>query len=178
MPLPPAPPLQATNQAHIRPCSGNLNERLGPACMPSCGGTSGLHAPSVGSASGTHPALPFGPHRGGSGSCLPSCGSISDLGPALLCIQGVNALGLAALALSASLAGSMLAVPLARAGAAPTTASTPPCSCTSASAHLIGLTLAFSATPVSPRGPILSTAACRSYAQVIPTVSSCTVTVN
>ena len=125
MPLPPVLPLQATNQAHIHPCSGNLKKHLGPARMPSCSGTSGLHALSVSSALGTHPALPFRPCRGGSGLCLPSCSSVSGLGLALLCIQGVNASGLAALALSASLVGSMLAVPLARAGAVPATAVLP-----------------------------------------------------
>jgi len=104
-------PLQATNQAHICPCLGDLKEHLGPAYMPSCGGASGLHALSVGSALGTYPALPFGPCRGGSGLYLPPCGSVSGLGLALLCIQGVNTSGLAALALLASLAGLMLAVP-------------------------------------------------------------------
>ena len=41
----------------------------------------------------------------------PSCGDLSTLRPALSCAQGTNALGLAARAFSASLAGSTPAVP-------------------------------------------------------------------
>jgi len=73
----------------------------------------------------TYPALPFRSRGGGSGPRLLSCGGVSGIGPASPCVQGANASGLAALALSASLAGSMPSVPPARAGVAPTTGTTP-----------------------------------------------------
>jgi len=62
-----------------------------------------------------------------SSSPLPSCGGVLTLRLhlALFCAQRTNALGLAAMAVTALSAGSMLVVPSARAGAAPMTSNTP-----------------------------------------------------
>jgi len=75
-------------------------------------------------------------HGSASALHLPFCGnalcggmSTSCLCLALSCAQGTNALGLVMMAFSALLVGSMLVIPLARAGVAPTTGDAPPGSC-------------------------------------------------
>ena len=97
-------------------------------CSPLRGNTSGLHLPFCGSALG-------GVHA------------------ALSCAFDINASGLAAMAFSASLAGSALAVSLARAGAAPTTGSAPPCSFASMLEGSGSLASTFLAIAAGPRWP-------------------------
>ena len=98
-------------------------------------GASGLHLPFRGSASG-----------GGSCVCLPSRGGVSTLRPrpALSRAQGTSASDLAAVAFSASPAGSKPAVPSTSAGAVPTTGSAPPRSCALTPEGLRFLTFVFS----------------------------------
>jgi len=138
----------------LRSLCGGASCALLPLLGPPCSSASCLHLWSLGnfsSAPSSHhrasPCSRMGSHlplfRGrlrfhGSASALhlPFCGnalcggtSTSCLCLALSCAQGTNALGLATMAFSASLAGSMLVIPLARAGVAPTMGDTPPCLC-------------------------------------------------
>ena len=70
-----------------------------------------------------------------SGPHLPSFGGILALGPALPCVWGANASGLAATALSVLPVGSMPVAPLTRAGAVLATSSTFPFLFAPVSAH-------------------------------------------
>jgi len=82
------------------------------------------------------------------------CGGVSTscLCPALSCAQGANALGSAAVAISALPAGLTPAVPSAWADAAPTTGSAPPHLYTSMPEGSSSPVLVFLATPGSPKG--------------------------
>ena len=95
------------------PCGGVVRWR-----SPFRGGGSWLRQPSGGRASG-----------GGSYMALLPRGKLSTSHPASPCAHGTSASSLAAVAISASLAGSTPAVPSARAGATPTTGNAPPRSC-------------------------------------------------
>ena len=81
-----------------------------------------------------------------------SCGNHSTLRLATPCAEGTNASGLAVVAHSASLAGSMPEVTLARAGAAPTTSNAPPSLCAVTPRGSTSPASATSATPAGPRG--------------------------
>src|SRR6266581_2187668 len=115
------------NTSGLRLCS-----RAGTSSMPSpCGSTSVRSLSPVDGVSIS--CLPFcgSTSGGGSCTCLPSPGNISTSRLATLCAQGTNASGLAAVAFSASPAGSTPTVPSARACASPTISSAPPRLCVS-----------------------------------------------
>ena len=141
--------------------------------LPLCGGTSSSSSSSRGGSSGvcspfssiawvrTHPSAPA--PRGRARSLMMAHWALaahplvvmpwlSSPHPALSCVQGTNASGLAVLAISAFPAGSMPAVASARAGAAPTTGGALPRSCASTHKGSTSPASAFLAVPASPKG--------------------------
>ena len=88
----------------------------------------------------------------GSSTSFLSRNYLSTSHPAMSCAQGINASDLTAMAFSALPAGLTLAVPLARAGAAPITGDALPRSCVLSLEGSSSLTSAFSATAAGPRG--------------------------
>jgi hypothetical protein len=110
-------------------------------CSPFCSDGSWLHQPSDGSAS-----------DGGSYITLSPCGRLSTSCLGLPCTQGTSTLSLAAVAISALLAGSMPAIPSARADIVLMTGNAPPHSCTSMHGCSTSLAPTFSGMPEDDGG--------------------------
>jgi len=151
----------------VMPCSHSpFGGNTSGLRLPSHAGTLSIHSPcSSTSVCSPSPVdgvlvscLPF--HGSTSGSslytCLHSPGNISTSHSAMPCAQGTNASCLVVVAFSASLVGSMPAVPLARASAAPTTSSTPPHSSVSTpkgSTFLASVSATVHVSPTLSRSP-------------------------